>query len=929
MSDAVALFKSIDDLLERILSLDFHKDLIQENHVDLQKLQRKIKWHLPLEPLPVIIPNIEKYHTSFFSLFMVECLESITQDKYDSMSMPHHALPVSGNIRGVFGNITLSLDLEEHEYLTGDLVCLCITKANLAITRKDNTQVKIESKHDKAQASPGAKLLHLLDRNGIVSTLGFVSSVKKNRIVVKILLYPPKFVTPETCSHKDLDRLSAIQQKFRTILNPKTPGHANSGSEHKSGTSEWYIAKLSSLTTILREFNALCMMKQMPLRNLLLKFEPMDNTCTQPNTCTKLLLNFKIPDALKRTLESKYNSGQLCAISNSLNQSGISLIQGPPGTGKTTTIIGIISVILYALTPISSKKNDYKKIVQSFDTFHIKHPWYFQDESDDVGGYFDDLRNEDYGYDYDRIYNIYDSLNSTQRKRCNNIKIDFKGKNTRRILICAPSNAAVDEIVKRLVATDGGIFDSNGNKYKPTVTRVGPNFHEDLIEYSLNTKVDKWFSKNDSLQIKDEKSMNFKRASIAKDILLNSEIVCSTLSGCGSKELYGLANCFDTLIIDEATQAVELSTLIPLNLGCKRAILVGDPCQLSATVCSKAAIQLNYEQSLFKRLQLCGYPVNFLKLQYRMDPQITRFPSMYFYKNQLINADESDSRRHLGWRMFPLLRPTVFYAIDSQESRSDTSYVNEMEVELVCQLLEIIIEILLSVPGMTQDEIKQKIAVISPYSAQVDILKSTIYERIKMFHNPPTLTPEESKATQIYISTVDGFQGMEKDIIIFSAVRTKYVGNRKAINAKIEDLTTPSILTIDKEPHDPKSLEQFQKLMESYLEKSKSNPPDLDSNVNDASFISDRRRINVAITRARNNLFIVGNPRYLLDHRHWYALYNHYAKTGALFICHTINNQLKRNFLKNWIVDYIKRAPAEYEEFLKDRQLKGFMEKLV
>lgn len=74
---------------------------------------------------------------------------------------------------------------------------------------------------------------------------------------------------------------------------------------------------------------------------------------------------------------------------------------------------------------------------------------------------------------------------------------------------------------------------------------------------------------------------------------------------------------FETVIIDEAAQAVELSTLISLKYGCKRAILVGDPCQLPATVLSKTAIAYQYEQSLFQRFQLCQYPTFMLKIQYR------------------------------------------------------------------------------------------------------------------------------------------------------------------------------------------------------------------------------------------------------------------------------------------------------------------------
>lgn len=70
-------------------------------------------------------------------------------------------------------------------------------------------------------------------------------------------------------------------------------------------------------------------------------------------------------------------------------------------------------------------------------------------------------------------------------------------------------------------------------------------------------------------------------------------------------------------MVDEAAQAVEPSTLVPLVLGCKQVYLVGDPVQLPATVISPAAVARGYETSLFKRLQSAGYPVNVLNTQYR------------------------------------------------------------------------------------------------------------------------------------------------------------------------------------------------------------------------------------------------------------------------------------------------------------------------
>jgi senataxin len=95
---------------------------------------------------------------------------------------------------------------------------------------------------------------------------------------------------------------------------------------------------------------------------------------------------------------------------------------------------------------------------------------------------------------------------------------------------------------------------------------------------------------------------------------------------------------FDDVIIDEAAQAVELSSIIPLKFQSKRYVLVGDPNQLPATVFSKLAANSLYEQSLFQRLMI-KMPVSMLSIQYRMHPEIRLFPSLHFYNNNLRDGE--------------------------------------------------------------------------------------------------------------------------------------------------------------------------------------------------------------------------------------------------------------------------------------------------
>ena len=105
-------------------------------------------------------------------------------------------------------------------------------------------------------------------------------------------------------------------------------------------------------------------------------------------------------------------------------------------------------------------------------------------------------------------------------------------------------------------------------------------------------------------------------------ILDEAAIVFSTLSFSGSAILTRMTRAFDVVIIDEAAQAVEPATLVPLVHGCRQVFLVGDPVQLPATVISSTAQELGYGTSLFKRFQAAGFPVQMLKIQYRMHLEI-------------------------------------------------------------------------------------------------------------------------------------------------------------------------------------------------------------------------------------------------------------------------------------------------------------------
>ncbi len=120
-------------------------------------------------------------------------------------------------------------------------------------------------------------------------------------------------------------------------------------------------------------------------------------------------------------------------------------------------------------------------------------------------------------------------------------------------------------------------------------------------------------------------------------------MVLATLSSAGSQILLQANLTFDTVIVDEAAQAVEIQSLIPLKYQAKRAVFIGDPKQLPATIFSKTCEKYLYDQSIFHRLQLVRYPVHMLDVQYRMHPMISSFISSQFYASQLKDAPQIES----------------------------------------------------------------------------------------------------------------------------------------------------------------------------------------------------------------------------------------------------------------------------------------------
>ncbi|KAH9752049.1 putative helicase MAGATAMA 3 [Citrus sinensis] len=499
-----------------------------------------------------------------------------------------------------------------------------------------------------------------------------------------------------------------------------------------------FSLKICSLSTIAREYLALRSVGSLPFKDLILSASEKSSGSQDQS--------WKIPGLLHEYIKENHNASQLEAIHEGLLRKAFVLIQGPPGTGKTQTILGLLSAILHATPARVHSKGGLREIKRGPELpMHEKYnhwgrasPWLVgANPRDNImpidgdDGFFPTTGNELKP----------EVVNSSRRYRV-------------RVLVCAPSNSALDEIVLRLLNT--GIRDENIRSYTPKIVRIGLKAHHSVNSVAIDHLVEQ--KRDDSAADKQKHGATRKdRDSIRSAILNEAVIVCSTLSFSGSALLSKLNHGFDVVIIDEAAQAVEPATLVPLATGCKQVFLVGDPVQLPATVISPVAEHLGYGTSLFKRLQRAGYPVKMLKTQYRMHPEVRSFPSREFYDEALEDGSDVEDYTTRDWHEYRCFGPFSFFDIhEGKESQpaGSGSWINIDEVDFVLLLFHKLISMYPQLKSSSQ------LAIISPYRHQV----KQFQERFK-----ETFGVESQKVVDI--TTVDGCQGREKDVAIFSCVR--------------------------------------------------------------------------------------------------------------------------------------------------------------
>eukprot|EP00931_Biecheleriopsis_adriatica_P115853 TRINITY_DN91605_c0_g1_i1.p1 TRINITY_DN91605_c0_g1~~TRINITY_DN91605_c0_g1_i1.p1 ORF type:complete len:823 (+),score=205.26 TRINITY_DN91605_c0_g1_i1:203-2671(+) len=250
-----------------------------------------------------------------------------------------------------------------------------------------------------------------------------------------------------------------------------------------------------------------------------------------------------------------------------------------------------------------------------------------------------------------------------------------------------------------------------------------------------------------------------------REILEDAEVVCSTCAGADHPVLQGKE--FGCVLLDEAGQATELAVLVPLMKMKPDGVvtLVGDHRQLPPTVSNVEVDVEGLGTSLFERLHSHGVEPFLLDVQYRMHPAIAAYPSVASYQRKLRSGVAGSKRKAPQGIAWPVPEaPITFLPVDGKEESEGTSWTNSTEVEAV--------EALLSSALAWNDIQPTEIGIITPYAAQARLI------RRRLGCPPPGKRAASGAvgAALVEVSSVDGFQGREKDLIIVSTVRANTTG---------------------------------------------------------------------------------------------------------------------------------------------------------
>lgn len=416
------------------------------------------------------------------------------------------------------------------------------------------------------------------------------------------------------------------------------------------------------------------------------------------------------------------------------------------------------------------------------------------------------------------------------------------------VLVCAQSNMAVDWISEKLV--DRGINVLRiGNPTRVNDKMLGFTYerrfesHADYPQLWAIRKAIRELRKNRKKGSENyhQKMDRLKSRAAEIELRINAElfgearVIACTLVGSAHHLLEGMK--FGTLFIDEAAQALEAACWIPMKRA-SRVILAGDHCQLPPTVKSIAALRAGLGKTLMERIaENKPEVVTLLKIQYRMNDEIMRFSSDWFYGGKVESAPQIKYRSVLDYdhpitwidtsneenqitiegEDAPEDSASASSSVSAANQNSDLNFkeqfvgesfgrINKAEAELTLLTLA---EYFTKLSKRRVLEERIDVGIISPYRAQVQYLKKLIkkYEFFKPYRR------------LISVNTVDGFQGQERDVILISLVRSNDEGQ--------------------------------------------------------IGFLKDLRRMNVAMTRARMKLIILGNKDTMTKHPFYKKLWEY------------------------------------------------------
>ena len=376
------------------------------------------------------------------------------------------------------------------------------------------------------------------------------------------------------------------------------------------------------------------------------------------------------------------------------------------------------------------------------------------------------------------------------------------------VLVCAQSNMAVDWISEKLV--DRGI----------NVLRIGnpTKVNDKMLSFTYERRFEShpdypqlWAIRKAIRQLRanrkrgdnsfHQKMERLKEREIELELRIRNQlfgearVIASTLVGSANRLLDGMK--FGTLFIDEAAQALEAACWIPIRRA-SRVILAGDHCQLPPTIKSIAAMKGGLDKTLMQRIVECKpEAVTLLKMQYRMNEDIMRFSSDWFYNGQVEAAPMVKYRGILDLDKAIEWKDTSGNAYHEEFVGDNFGRINKEEAQLTLLSLA---EYFVRIGRQRIIDERIDVGIISPYRAQVQYLRHLIKKTD--FYKPFRKI--------ISVNTVDGFQGQERDIIVISMVRSNEEGQ--------------------------------------------------------IGFLRDLRRMNVAITRARMKLIILGDSATLIRH---------------------------------------------------------------